>query len=160
MSELHSHPISLGQVFFTRSIVIAVPGHELGPDQAPLLPENTISLKKIENPPGPRRSYMGTMRTVMNIAADKAFPYSVDMECVAVLEVDDTLNEEDAFRGAHITAHSVLYGAIREAIAWITGRHPYGQVTLGLSILKAGNKASDPAPTPAAMPADTNATQP
>lgn len=34
-----------------------------------------------------------------------------------------------------ITAHSVLYGAIREAVSWITGRHPYGQISLGLSIL-------------------------
>ncbi|MFZ3160606.1 MAG: hypothetical protein WBI05_11840 [Rhodoferax sp.] len=34
------------------------------------------------------------------------------------------------------TAHNVLYGAIREAVSWLTARQPYGAVMLGLSVLQ------------------------
>jgi hypothetical protein len=30
----------------------------------------------------------------------------------------------------------VVYGAIREAVLWLTGRQPYGPLSLGLSVLK------------------------
>jgi hypothetical protein len=58
------------------------------------------------------------------------------MECVGMFIVDETLPPEEAVRGVTITAHSVLYGAIREAVSWITGRQPYGQLMLGLSVLR------------------------
>jgi hypothetical protein len=58
------------------------------------------------------------------------------MECVAFFNVDDTLNEEEAKRGVTITGNSVLYGAIRESVAWLTGRQPYGGLLLGLTVLK------------------------
>lgn len=133
MSEQKPHPISLGQLFFTRSIVIAVPNHAPTPGTIIAGPENTITVNKAE---GAERTYLGTMRTVMNLAADKGCPYSVDMECVVVLTADDTLGDDEAYRGAFITAHSVLFGAIREAVAWITGRQVHGPLMLGLSVLQ------------------------
>ena len=133
MSEQKPHPISLGQLFFTRSMVIAVPEHVGKPGAVTQGPENTITLNKVE---GAGRNYLGTMRTVMNLSADKAYPYSIDMECVVQLTADDTLSDDEAYRGAFITAHSVLYGAIREAVAWITGRQVYGPLMLGLSVLR------------------------
>lgn len=133
MSEQKPHPISLGNLFFTRSVVIAVPEHVMTPGTIVAGPENKIVVNKVE---GAERIYLGTMRTVMNLAADKSYPYSVDMECIVELTVDDTLNDDDAYRGAYITAHSVLYGAIREAVAWITGRQVYGPLMLGLSVLQ------------------------
>ncbi len=88
---------------------------------------------RIEGQPG---RYSASMRTTINPSMEPSSPYFVDMECVAVLTVDDTLTPEDAVRGATITAHSVLYGAIREAVAWLTSRQPYGTLVLGLSVLK------------------------
>jgi hypothetical protein len=142
MSGHTQHPISLGQLFFTRSVVIATPGHEFKDGmQTTEGPENTISLKKAE---GPGRNYIGTMRSVINPTSDKASPYTIDMECVVQLTADDSLSEDEAYRGCYITAHSVLFGAIREAVAWITGRQAYGPLMLGLSILKSPQKAEKP----------------
>lgn len=137
------HPIALQKVMFTRSVVIAVPGHEPSEGQPPLLPENALNLNKAADQPGIR---VATMKTVVNLAQDKSYPYSIDMECVAVFSVDDSLSEADADRGTLITAHSVCYGAIREAVAWITGRQPFGELILGLSVLK---------PPPTAAPAQS-----
>jgi len=127
------HPIVFEHLFFVRSIVIAVPSHVPGADLLPIGPENTIHVSKIE---GDDRRYEGKMRTVMNLGADPQYPYSIDMECFAHFVVDDTLTDEEANRGVHITAHNVLYGAIREAVSWITGRQPYGPLQLGLSVLR------------------------
>lgn len=126
------HPISLEQIVFTRSVVIAVPEHVPNPKKLAKGPNNTLNFSKIEGEP---HSYTATMHTVMNPEADAEYPYSIDMECIGILHTDGTLTEEEAQRGIYITANSVMYGAIREAVAWITGRQPYGTLLLGLSVL-------------------------
>jgi hypothetical protein len=75
------------------------------------------------------------MRTVVNPEKDPAWPYHVEMEAVAFLTSDETLDQATARRGVLITAHNVLFGAIRENVLWITGRQPYGPLMLGLSVL-------------------------
>lgn len=131
--QLPQHPINLEQVFFTRSSVIAVPGHQPVAGLVTSAPENAIDVKKTE---GTTVRYAASMRTVINQTFDKAYPYSIDMECVGIFFADETLSETEALRGVTITAHNVLYGAIREATAWLTGRQPYGALMLGLSILR------------------------
>ena len=119
---------------FTRSIVIANPDHQPGdPTQISPGPENTINLAPIE---GQKGRYQASMNSKLNINGDAAYPYIIDMECIGVFSVDNKLTEEEAARGVMITAHSVLYGAIREAVAWITGRQPFGQLILGLSVIQ------------------------
>lgn len=133
MMEQKPHPITLEQVVFVRSIVVAMQGHEPTSNEVKTGPENNLVVTKIE---GTTRRYQANMQTLFNQSHDKAYPYSIDMECVGFFGVDDTLTEEEAVRGVTITAHNVLYGAIREAIAWITGRQPYGPLVFGLSILR------------------------
>lgn len=133
MTDQKPHPITLEQLFFTRSSVIAVPGHKPNGTLVSVAPQNAIEVAKIEGSSG---RYTATMKTLVNPSFDKASPYAIDMECVAVLIADDTLSDDDAQRGVMITGHSVLYGAIREATAWLTGRQPYGQLMMGLSVLR------------------------
>lgn len=133
MTDDARHPIQLEAMFFTRSSVIAVPGHEPAPGTIAQGPSNSIAVNKVPEKEG---MYSATMRTTMNLEADKSQPYAIDMECVAFFHADDTLTEEEKLRGVHVTAHSVCYGAIREAVSWITGRQPYGGLQLGLSVLK------------------------
>lgn len=127
------HPINLEQVMFVRSIVVAMQGHEFTNDSINTGPDNNLVVTKLDN--GVKR-YQANMRTLFNQSNDASYPYSIDMECVGFFTVDDTLTEEEAMRGVTITAHNVLYGAIREAIAWITGRQPYGPLVFGLSVLR------------------------
>jgi hypothetical protein len=139
------HPISLDTVMFTKCMVIAVPGYEPPEGDMSLVsgPENNIQVRKdTERGTG---WYEATMRTVINPTMEKTAPYSVEMMCTALLHADDTLSDEEANRGIHITAHSVLYGAIRESVAWLTGRQPYGALVLGLSVLRPTAKAEESA---------------
>ena len=96
-------------------------------------PENKIDLAAIEDNPG---HYQVTMRSTFNSSGDPSAPYTIDMQCVGLFIADSSLSPEEAPRAVTITAHNVLYGAIREAIAWITGRQPFGTLVLGLSVLQ------------------------
>lgn len=130
----YKHPIQLDRVMFTRSIVVAIPDHK--PSDPPQLtpgPENSINVLPIDGQEG---KYQVSMVTKLNINGDSAYPYIIDMECIGVFSVDAKLTLEEAKSGVTITGHNVLYGAIREAIAWITGRQPFGQLMLGLSVLR------------------------
>lgn len=126
------HPVSLEQIVFTRTVVVSVPGHTPTPDTIGAAPENQINVAKVE---GFDRKFQVSMRCLLNKEGATTEPYVIDMEAFATLNVDASLSDDDAHRGVLITGHSVLYGAIREAVAWITGRHPYGQLMLGLSVL-------------------------
>lgn len=126
-------PITLEQVFFTRSIVVAIPNHAPTESTQPITPDNLINVLEVE--PESNR-FQVTMSCKMNMGGDPAYPYVIDMECIGVFNADKSLNNKDALRGVTITSHSVLYGAIREAVAWITSRQPHGQVMLGLSVLQ------------------------
>ena len=134
MTDLQPHPIRLEQLLFLRSCVVAIPEYVPVIDGDNASPQNNIQVTEIEGQPG---RYSVAMKTLVNSAMEKSSPYSVDMECIGIFFADDTLSKEDALRGVTITGHSVLFGAIREAVAWITGRQPYGPLLLGLSVLRA-----------------------
>lgn len=136
-----NYPITLEQVVFTRSIVVAVPGHNQEQLVVAPAPANSININKLDEA---GRKFQVSMQCLMNQDGNTAYPYVIDMECHAILSVDDTLTEEEAHRGAMINGHSVCYGAIREAVAWITGRQIYGQLMLGLSVLASRPPEADP----------------
>ena len=119
---------------FTRSVVIAIPDHKPSDlAQISLGPENSINVTPIDGQEG---KYQVSMGSKLNINGDPAYPYIIDMECIGVFSADTKLSNEEAMHGVTITGHSVLYGAIREAVAWLTGRQPFGPLMLGLSILR------------------------
>jgi preprotein translocase subunit SecB len=141
------HPITLEKLVFLKSVVESIPEHEPaeyepGKNKVSAPPENHLNVSKM---PDEERTYSVTMKTVVNPGKDKSSPYSVEMDCIAVFHVDESLTEDEALRAALITGHNVLYGAIRESVAWLTGRQVYGPLLLGLSVLK-------PPPKPPAAP--------
>lgn len=128
------YPILLEELVFLRCSVIAVPDHEQGEAPVSANPDNHIVVT--QDADGPQR-YRAQMRTLINPGMDKALPYAIDMECLAFFTVaDPSLSPADALRGVTINGNSVCYGAIRETVAWLTGRQPYGQLLLGLSVLQ------------------------
>lgn len=130
----YRHPIQLERVVFTRSVVIAIPEHKPSdPAQINPGPENSIKVFPIDGQEG---QYQVSMGTKLNINGDPLYPYIIDMECIGIFSVDTKLSQEEATSGVMITGHSVLYGAIREAVAWLTGRQPFGSLMLGLSVLR------------------------
>lgn len=130
---MNNFPVELKQVYFTRSIVVALPNYEL--KDAVVInfpPVNTVNVQYIE---GSDNDYVFVMKTLLNEDKNPLDPYMIDMECVAQLHINNDLSKDEAMKAATITGHSVVYGAIREAVSWITGRHPFGPVSLGLSVL-------------------------
>jgi preprotein translocase subunit SecB len=130
-------PVNLSQVYFTRTVVIANQNHV--PDntrQTTLAPNNAINVQKVEDS---ENEYVVSMRTIFNPENDPASGYSIDMECVALFNVT-TITGDEALRAVTIVGHGVVYGAIREAVLWITGRHPFGQLSLGISVLEPPEK--------------------
>jgi hypothetical protein len=140
MSGAPKYPIALEQLFFVRTCVTSVPAYD-ATTRADVRPQNTLNVVPIDGEPN---RFHATMRTTMNPELATTFPYAIDVECMATLVSDGTLSSEEAHRGATINAHSALYGAIRESVAWLTGRHPYGTLMLGLSVLQ-GTQPEDPA---------------
>lgn len=128
------HPIQLHSTVFTKTSVIAMSGFDPEKSTEDADPVNKINIRTIDEEPG---FYACSMRTVINEEGSDKYPYQVDIECHAKLYADDTLTKEEAHRGIAITAHSVLYGAIREQVAWLTSRQPFGSLFLGLSVLAA-----------------------
>lgn len=133
MTEDKPHPISLDSLVFTRCLVEAVPDHEPSGAISPAHPVNSITVNKV---PGEVGRWVASMSSICNSDMDRKIPYHFDMLCMGIFHADDTLTEEEALRGVTITAHSVLYGAIRETVAWLTGRQVYGSLLLGLSVLR------------------------
>lgn len=145
MSQDFSHPITLEQVLFVRSTVIAIPEHQPSADGLRLHEglHNQINITPLEGQPG---RFNVSMHTVINPEMKKESPYFIDMECFAILTADETLTPDEALRGVTITGHSVVYGAIREAVLWLTGRQPYGPLSLGLSVLRPQESAETKSP--------------
>lgn len=137
MSNTTLHPIGLEQVVFTKVHVAAVAGYEPKEDAPASEPINTLDVRQLPNETG---RYQAVMTTVINAEREAHSPYSIDIECLAVLNADDSLSQADAMRGVTITAHNVLYGAIRETVAWLTGRQPFGPMLLTLTLLRAPEK--------------------
>lgn len=140
MSTEKPYPIVLSEVLFTKACVVAIPGHEPSAESMTVSPENSITVS-----PDPERPhhFVATMRTLINKERSADGPYFIEMECIAVLSTDGTLAPEDEIRGVTINAHSVCYGAIRESVAWMTSRQPYGLLSLGLSVLRPQKRTED-----------------
>jgi preprotein translocase subunit SecB len=131
-------PVNLKQVYFTRTMVIANPSHVPNDNlQVTIAPHNTINVQKLEDV---NDEYVVTMKMLFNPENDNASAYSIDMECVALFQVVG-IEGDEALRAVTIVGHGVVYGAIRESVLWITGRHPFGPLSLGLSVL--GQKTAE-----------------
>lgn len=133
-NENKPHPISLVEIYFTKSIVESIPDYPIGSDkEISEKPINNIEVMQIETEPG---KFFSRMTSVFNAEKSNEAPYYIEMECIGFFTADLSLPENEAKKGVYITAHSVLYGAIREAVLWLTGRQPFGSFTYGLSILR------------------------
>ena len=137
-------PINLVQLHFVRSVVIAMPGYVRVEGEQQPAPVNKLNVTKAAVQSD---TYQVEMLTVVNPEMDNIAPYHIEMSCIATLVVDQGLQEEEALRGVTITAHSILYGAIRESVSWITGRQPYGPYLLGISVLTPPQSAPSPEKT-------------
>lgn len=129
-------PIALKQVIFTNISVLAIPEHvpasDLKKSEAPL--NNNINIELLNRE---LKEYAVSMTSQFNLDKDKGEPYAIDISCIGIFTVvDPAISEAEAMEAITITGHSVVYGAIRETVAWLTSRSIYGPFTFGITVLK------------------------
>lgn len=129
-----SNPLQIQHILFTKSHVYAIPGHTVPEkivrsDQGPT---NTLNIEEIGN-----NEYSVTITSSFNLEQDPKEPYLIDVMCIGIFKViDKNATPEQISKALNITGHSVVYGAIRENVMFITSRSVYGPFMLGLSILQ------------------------
>lgn len=130
------HPISLLGTYFTRISIDPIQGYS--PIDIALTLQQPDNKLGFEKHPDELDVYIASMRTLFNQERDTGSPYAIDIECIGLFKIDSDQIKDDTevAKAVTITSHSVLYGAIRETILWITGRQVNGPLTLGLSVLK------------------------
>lgn len=120
---MNTYPIRLESLNFIRTHVEAMPGFKFDGAVA-MLPQTALQSGPVSDLPAPAAS--GRFQAVMevHVNADRltTFPYLIDMACLAVFEVDGSLSLDEAMRGVAINANSVMFGAVREMVASLTGR--------------------------------------
>lgn len=132
-TENGKNPVELKQVFFTRMEIVSLAEHNGEPkERLKHPPKNAV---KVEADSSAENQYMFGMRCILNPDKDPDDPYFADLECMAIFTANPELSKEEAARAVTVIGHSVVYGAIREALAWMTSRHPFGAIALGLSWL-------------------------
>lgn len=63
-------------------------------------------------------------------------PYSVEALGLGVFSVDESLEEEDRLKTIIKNGPNLVYGGLREFIATVTGRGPYGEYFLPATIFE------------------------
>lgn len=138
---MENFPINLEAVYFTKNIVVSMPGHQPKlSGQIKNLPVNNLRLEELD---ASKKSFIATFTMKMNPQQDPDDPYYLDMECIGTFTIREDADYEEAKKGLLLLAHNVLYGSIRESVLWFTGRHPYGPINLGLTLLRSDSEVLD-----------------
>ncbi len=136
-------PIELQSVIFTNITVLAIPNHTQNEEARKTNREiiNNIGLESL-NPD--THEWAVSMTSQFNLEKLSDEPYMIDVAAIATFKLlDINLPEAEVIKALTITGHSILYGAIRESVLWVTSRSIYGPFTLGISVLKPPPKNLD-----------------
>lgn len=141
-------PVALERYFFTRLFVAAnarcSPQSPTGVNRIDIGAESRID---VAEDPDTRGMYSATLKVSIDPKDRTDVPYAIDIECVGFFSADTNLSEAERKNAVTVLSHSVLYGATREAVLWVTGRQAWGPLTLGLSVLQSGlQQSSKPEP--------------
>lgn len=137
------YPIELQSVTFTNTSILAIPTHtpsvELKKTNREVI--NNISLELLNQE---THEWAVSMTSQFNKEGSPEEPYMIDMAAIGTFKVLNLdLPEDELMKALTITGHSIVYGAIRESVLWITSRSIFGPFTLGISLLKPQSKAPE-----------------
>lgn len=136
-----TNPLQIQHILFTKSHIYAIPGHSVPENvtRSDRGPTNTLNIEKIGDD-----EYSVTMNSSFNLEQDISEPYLIDVMCIGIFKViDKNVTPDQINKALNITGHSVVYGAIRENVMFITSRCVYGAFMLGLSILQPPKQSDD-----------------
>lgn len=131
-------PAQLESLFFTRLGVFANPDWDVTKYKNDPIQESVLDVTAV---PGQEMTFACTQRMKHDGQSTNS-PYTLDIECVAVVRFTEPMSEADQVRRAHMLGHNTLYASCREAVLSATGRQVWGPFLLGFGILTPTPKES------------------
>lgn len=115
------------------------------PPKTPLLDTRPRSEITITETPDNARRFMADLRVKLLPDDGTNLPYFIDVACFCFITVQDDVPEEAIKDVAVTVGHMIMYPAIRELILSITARQPWGQFSIGFSVLSADDETQQSA---------------
>jgi preprotein translocase subunit SecB len=125
---MDTFPLQLDRYFFTETVVRANPGHvPTGPSDGSLIVP-TLSCSPIE---GREDAFALELTVTLDESKSENPPYFFSINAFAILVAAPDLPHEEALPMAQESGFIMLIGAIREHLAGITARGPWGPFLFG-----------------------------
>lgn len=83
-----------------------------------------------------KRRYLGELRVRTGATGNNNTPYTIDILCITSFRIDPDIPDEALEQVALRAAHSMAFPAVRELILTLTARQPWGQFSIGMSLLR------------------------
>lgn len=151
MSEI---PVYLENTAFPEVFIVANKDFSPAVDGAPLdvKVDSRIAIQPV---PQTDNRFVVELRTKLDDSMTTDTPYFFNIVCLVLLSIDETVPAEKRRALAMQAGHTIAYPAIREMVANITARQPWGQFSIGFGFLSpdALEEAPADAPPPAPKPA-------
>jgi preprotein translocase subunit SecB len=128
------HAVEMTIHNFTHVRVVAVPSYnaEIECSTGPSI-KSELSISPHESS---ATRFLANMRVQFNTQLDIAFPYAIDVGCIAELMSTELLPKKELLAAIANAAHEILLPSIREMVLNITARQPWGAFSLGFAELK------------------------
>lgn len=137
--------VRLDDLFFPVQHVAALPNHEPGGERAGTDFQLSHEIERVENDEG--KEFLAVKVRVKNNSEKSVnAPYDFDVEAYAVLHIDNWTGNVKERRVAETVGLQIVVGAIRERLADLTSRAPWGRFLLNAMAVKAIVKNGEEAP--------------
>ena len=134
-------PLQLDRYFFTQTTVIANPQHHPeGPkDGSHVVPDFSCALVDKQ-----AHTFAVELTVRLDEGASENPPYFFTVSAFALLTSEQNMPRDAAFALANSTGFNMLAGAVREHLASITARGPWGPFLFGPITLQFRTDTADP----------------
>lgn len=99
--------------------------------------DSQISARPI---PNEKNKFAAELRVKLDARDSESIPYSFNIVCLTIFTVEESVPEEHRESFALMAAHTIAFPAVRELILSLTARQPWGQFSIGVSILNPAEK--------------------
>lgn len=129
---MDQYPLRLERYFFTRQEVLANPEHQQTGKKDGSAIQSDVNVFAVDERPG---AYGVEVTLRLDEDASENAPYSFCIQAFAVFVQSAELPPDQALQLAASTGLNMLIGAMRERLADLTGRGPWGAFMLNLVVI-------------------------
>lgn len=156
--SMNDIPVFLENTAFPEVFIVA------NKDFSPLANDAPVDVKvdsriAIQLVPQTDNRFVVELRVKLNDCMTTDTPYFFNIVCLVVLSIDESVPAEKRRTLAMQAGHTIAYPAVREMVANITARQPWGQFSIGFGFLNPDVLEEVPADAPPPAPAPPKPTR-